>query len=93
VKHFIETYKAEPSEMLYIGDDLFDKSIMEIVGHPFCPADACVDIKEVCGQNNILSMKGGNNVIAELVNTLQQRRLVGDCTMEDIENLDKKEVF
>jgi len=93
VQHFIETYKAEPSEMLYIGDDLFDKSIMEIVGHPFCPADACVDIKEVCGQNNILSMKGGNNVIAELVNTLQQRRLVGDCTMEDIENLDKKEVF
>jgi len=40
-----------------------------------------------------LSNSGGNNVICELVDVLLQRRLVNDCTMEDIENLDKKESF
>lgn len=86
-------YNTKIRNMLYIGDDLFDKSIMEIVGHPFCPADACIDIKNVCGHNNVLKSNGGCNVIAELVNELLLRGLVKDCTMEDIENLDKKEIF
>ena len=93
VSLFEERYNADKKNMLYIGDDLFDKSIMEIVGHPFCPNDACSDIKQVCGHKNTLSNSGGNNVICELVDMLLDRRLVNDCTMEDIENLDKKESF
>ena len=93
VNVFEYKYKVDRNEMLYIGDDLFDKSIMEIVNHSFCPADACVDIKNVCGHNNVLKNNGGCNVIAELVNQLLLRDLIRDCTMEDIEALDKKESF
>ena len=73
-------YDANVEDMLYVG-------------HAYCPADACVDIKKVCGQNNILKNNGGCNVIAELVEELLNRGLVNDCTMQDIEDLDKKEVF
>ena len=51
VSQFESHYGASKEEMLYIGDDLFDKSIMEIVGHAYCPNDACYDIKTVCGLN------------------------------------------
>ena len=93
VSEFAKIYKTSPSNMLYIGDDLFDKSIMELVGHKYCPKDACRDIKKVCGDKNILSNKAGENVICELVDVLLEKGLVLDCTMKDIEDLDKKENF
>ena len=93
VARFEAYYECSRKDMLYIGDDLFDKSIMELVAHPYCPKDACRDIKEVCGVANILSNNGGNNVICELFDVLLDRGLIGDCTMQDIENLDRKENF
>ena len=88
-----ETYGATTEEMVYIGDDLFDKSIMEVVAHPFCPADACRDIKRVCGHDNILTSKGGHNVVMELVDVLLIRGHVPDATMQQVEDLDKNEKF
>ena len=88
-----QTYGATTEEMVYIGDDLFDKSIMEIVGHPFCPADACRDLKNVCGYDNILTSKGGCNAVMELVDVLLTRGQVPDATMQQIEDLDKNEKF
>ena len=93
VSLFEKKYGIDRNEMLYIGDDLFDKSIMEIVGHAYCPSDSCKDIKELCGFSNILANKGGDNVICELFDTLFERGLIEDCTMTDIEALDKKENF
>lgn len=88
-----KTYSSKPADMLYIGDDLFDSKIMKEVGHSFCPADANLQVKRVCGENNILSNNGGCNVVAEMVEVLLERGLINDCTMQDIENLDKKESF
>ena len=90
---FIKKYDTRPTEMLYIGDDLFDESIMLVVGHPYCPSDSVRKIKNACGQENTLKNRGGNNVIAELVELLIDRELIKDCSFEDIEALDKKEVF
>jgi len=86
-------YEVGREHMLYIGDDLFDKSIMELVGHAYCPSDACRDIRRLCGDANVLSNKGGCNVICELFDVLLDRGLISDCMMQDIENLDKKETF
>ena len=88
-----KNYDIKREDILYIGDDLFDKSIMELVGHAYCPSDACRDIKLVCGESNVLSNKGGCNVICELFDVLLDRGLISDCTMQDIENLDKNEKF
>lgn len=93
LKAYENNYDVKREEILYIGDDLFDKSIMELVGHAYCPSDACRDIKIVCGEANVLSNKGGCNVICELFDVLLDRGLVLDCTMQDIENLDKNEKF
>lgn len=92
-----EKYNTTPEYMAYIGDDLFDSSMLEAVQYPFCPADACRDVKKICtsafGYHNILQSNGGCNVIMEMVDLLLERGLVKDCTMQDIEALDKNEKF
>ena len=87
-----KTYGVSQENMVYVGDDLFDLSIMKRVGHPYCPSDSSRKLKDFCG-DNILSNRGGENVVAELVEVLLDKGLVNDCTLEDIENLDKQEVF
>ena len=79
--------------MLYIGDDLFDLNIMKAVGHAFCPSDAPAAVKHFCEPSNVLDRKGGENVVTALVDILLDRGMIQDCTMEDIENLDKNEKF
>ncbi len=93
VEQFEIHYETKKENMLYIGDDLFDLSIMKLVGHAFCPKDAPNTLKEYCGYANVLPRIGGENVVAKLFDTLLERNLVKDCTMQDIEKLDKKEVF
>ena len=93
VKEFARIYKVSPSDMLYIGDDLFDQSIMKTVGHCFCPADAALNLRKICGPSNTMRNGGGCNVVAEMVDVLLERNLIKDSTMEQIEQLDKKEIF
>jgi len=93
VSDFATIYKVLPANMLYIGDDLFDESIMKVVGHCFCPADAALNLRKICGPLNTMHNKGGCNVVAEMVETLLERGLIDDATMEEIEHLDKKEIF
>ncbi len=93
VKDFENEYGVSRDDMLYIGDDLFDLSIMKIVGHAFCPQDAPNKLKMHCGVTNVVPRNGGENVVAKLVDILIERRKVKDCTMKEIEALDKKERF
>tara|TARA_R110002012_G_scaffold157100_1_gene318134 strand:+ start:993 stop:1517 length:525 start_codon:yes stop_codon:yes gene_type:complete len=93
VEMFEEKYQTTKQDMLYIGDDLFDLSIMERVGHAFCPQDAPNKLKNYCGYSNVIPANGGENLVAKLVDLLLERRQVKDATMQEIEELDKKETF
>ena len=93
VKLFEYEYKIKREEMLYIGDDLFDLSIMKIVGHAFCPQDAPDILKDYCGTKNTIYRNGGQNVVARMVDLLLERGQIKDCTIQEIEELDKKEKF
>ena len=44
-KKIMEEGKLQPSNVLYMGDDLPDYEVMQISGLPCCPADACQEIK------------------------------------------------
>ena len=93
VEMFEQHYGVSKEEMLYIGDDLFDLSIMKKVGYAFCPKDSPNKLKCYCGPKNIIPRNGGQNVVAKMVDTLLERNMIRDCTMEEIEALDKKEKF
>lgn len=45
---FLQKYGLADDEIMYMGDDIPDMEIMQRVGCPVCPKDACHEIKEVC---------------------------------------------
>ena len=47
-KEFLANYGYTDEEIMYMGDDIPDYEIMQRVGSPVCPADACSDIKQLC---------------------------------------------
>ena len=92
VDSFEKKYNTTRERMLYLGDDLFDMNIMKEVGFAFCPKDAPNIVKEIC-PGNIIDRIGGQNVVAALVDELLYRRHIKDTTLEEIEKLDKLEIF
>ena len=56
----------------YVGNDINDKEAMGIVGYSFCPVDAHGSIKEI--SNHILDTKGGNGVIRELLDIINNKK-------------------
>lgn len=52
----------------YIGDDLNDLAVMNVVGLSCCPQDACSEIKKVA--KYIAAAKGGEGVVREVVEYL-----------------------
>tara|TARA_Y100000816_G_C25823443_1_gene430834 strand:- start:2 stop:493 length:492 start_codon:yes stop_codon:yes gene_type:complete len=56
----------------YVGNDINDKEVMEIVGYSFCPSDAHVSIKKL--SNHIFDTKGGNGVIRELLDFINNKK-------------------
>ena len=49
----------------FVGNDINDKTAMNIVGTTFCPADAHNSIKAI--SDHILKTKGGQGVVRELL--------------------------
>jgi len=85
VKDFQSKYGASPQQMLYVGDDLFDLSILRTVGYSFCPNDAISAVKETCGHRGVIPCEGGKNTIAALYDLLLDRRLIKEATIKNIE--------
>ena len=63
---------VNPNDILYVGNDINDKEVMEIVGYPITPADAHNEIKSLAQM--VLDTKGGQGVIRELADKLKGYR-------------------
>ena len=92
VEGFEERYGIDREHMAYVGDDLFDINIMKKVGFSYCPDDAPEKVKEAATQT-LEGCSGGQNFVMKFVDAILRQNLVPDCTLEDIERLDKNEKF
>ena len=64
-KEFIEIYKINPDEILYMGDDLPDYGVMQRVGVPTCPNDSAQEIKDI--SIYISDKKGGEGAVRDVI--------------------------
>jgi 3-deoxy-D-manno-octulosonate 8-phosphate phosphatase (KDO 8-P phosphatase) len=64
--------EVKPEEMLYVGDDLPDYEVMQLVGLPCCPADAVSDIKEI--SKYVCDNNGGKGCVREVIEKVMRRQ-------------------
>lgn len=69
VKRYLEKNNFPRKRVIFVGNDINDKSAMEFVGMPVAPDDAHPDIKRI--SKIILSVKGGRGVVRELLSLLK----------------------
>lgn len=62
---YIEKQKIKPEHVLYMGDDIPDYHVMQLVGLPTCPQDASQEIKAIC--KYISHKKGGKGAVREII--------------------------
>jgi 3-deoxy-D-manno-octulosonate 8-phosphate phosphatase (KDO 8-P phosphatase) len=50
---YLADHGANPSNALYMGDDMPDIEAMQLCGMPCCPADACPEVRAISGRDVI----------------------------------------
>lgn len=62
---YIKQYNISPEQVLYMGDDIPDYHVMQLVGLPVCPQDSVPEIKAIC--KYISHKKGGKGAVREMI--------------------------
>jgi 3-deoxy-D-manno-octulosonate 8-phosphate phosphatase (KDO 8-P phosphatase) len=66
-KEYTDIYGIKPEQVLYMGDDIPDYHVMQLVGLPTCPQDASPEIKAI--SNYISHVNGGKGAARGKWNT------------------------
>jgi len=64
-KEYTELYNIKPENVLYMGDDIPDYHVMQLVGLPTCPQDAVAEIKAI--SKYISHINGGKGAVREVI--------------------------
>ncbi|MGM9701484.1 MAG: KdsC family phosphatase [Prevotella sp.] len=62
---YLEKYGLTDEEVVYVGDDIPDYQVMRRCGCPCCPADACVEVKDI--STYVSHQKGGHGVGRDVI--------------------------
>ncbi|MBZ4191766.1 KdsC family phosphatase [Niabella beijingensis] len=65
VKELIEQEQLQPEEILFMGDDIPDLPVFDIVGLPACPADAASELLHKA--TFISGFEGGKGCVREVI--------------------------
>jgi len=67
---YLEQKKVDPSKVLFMGDDIPDYKVMQLVGLPVCPADAAEEIKSI--SKYISLYRGGHGCVRDIIEQLMK---------------------
>lgn len=62
---FLKDLQLSPSQTLFMGDDIPDLEVMQAVGLPCCPADACSEIQQA--SLYISPLVGGSGAVRDVI--------------------------
>lgn len=64
-KEYTDKYNIKPEQVLYMGDDIPDYHVMQLVGLPTCPQDASPEIKGI--SIYISHKEGGRGAVRDVI--------------------------
>ncbi len=79
-RDFLYKHDLKPENILYMGDDLPDYEVMQMVGVPTCPSDAVEEIKSI--SSYISDKAGGEGCVRDVIEQvlrLQGKWMDGDA--------------
>lgn len=62
---YLDIYNIKSENVLYMGDDIPDLPVMQMVGLPTCPQDAVAEIKEI--SKYVSFKKGGKGCVRDVI--------------------------
>ncbi|MBQ4821311.1 HAD-IIIA family hydrolase [Aquimarina sp. MMG016] len=62
---YLDIYNIKTENVLYMGDDIPDLPVMEMVGLPTCPQDAAAEVKEI--SKYVSFKKGGKGCVRDVI--------------------------
>ena len=65
LKRFMADEELDPSEVIFMGDDIPDLECMRLVGIPVCPADAAMEVIEA--SRYVSEFNGGHGAVRDIV--------------------------
>ncbi|NDV69526.1 HAD family hydrolase [Dysgonomonas sp. 25] len=65
LKDYLEKTGYKPEEVIYVGDDIPDYQVMQMVGLPVAPADAAPEVKSIA--KYISHKEGGKGVARDVI--------------------------
>ena len=72
LKEYMDVYGIKAEQILYMGDDLPDVPVMQMVALPTCPQDAVPEVKEVC--KYISHINGGHGCVRDVIEQVMKVR-------------------
>lgn len=72
LENYLEQNRIKKENVIYVGNDLNDLEVMEMVGFAVCPNDAHLEIKNIASY--VLNMTGGNGAVRELAELIIQKK-------------------
>lgn len=82
LQKFMEDHSISKEEIGYIGDDLNDLPSMKLCGFVGCPADACVEIKNIA--NYISKVNGGYGAVRDVIEHLLRESGEWDVAISNV---------
>lgn len=65
LEEYLESHQLKAENVLYMGDDLPDYEVMQVIGLPTCPQDAVPEIKAI--SKYISHKKGGQGCVRDVI--------------------------
>ena len=65
LNEYLDIYNIKAENVLYMGDDIPDFAVMQMVGLPTCPKDAAPEIQHI--SKYISQKKGGNGCVRDVI--------------------------
>lgn len=72
LKSVLEEKQIATEQVLYMGDDIPDILVMQLVGLAVCPADAAQDVKTIA--HYISHLKGGEGCVRDVIERVMKLR-------------------
>ena len=65
LQEYVQQHQLQWNEILFMGDDIPDYTVMQLVGLPCCPTDAAIEIKEISVY--ITHLEGGKGCARDVI--------------------------